>query len=115
MRVVVHHPARVEEDGTEVPESKAAFRVGRIEDHTDLLTGETTPREKVAEILLQQAQEEFPDLEVSVEHLHPVDRNEETGEVTSHEWRDHPPEGSVPPGAQHAEELAIEQTQEVTS
>lgn len=115
MRVVVHHPARVEEDGTEVPESTAAFRVGRITDHTDLLTGETTPADKVAELLAEQARAEFPDCEVSIEHLHVAERDPETNEAVLHEWRDHPPEDAVPPGGDHTQELAADQGQEVSS
>lgn len=115
MRVVVHHPARVEEDGTEVPESKAAFRVGRITDHTDLLTGETTPADKVAELLAEQARAEFPDCEVSIEHLHTVERDPQTNEPVAHEWKGHPPEEPVAPGEAHEQVLATDQGQEVSS
>lgn len=113
MRVVVHHPPRTEPDGMEVPASKSAYRLGRIVDHVDLLTGETTPREKVAEILLQQAKEEYPDCEVLIEHLHVVDRHPETNEEIAHEWRDHPPEAPAATGAAHEQELATVQSQEV--
>lgn len=115
MRVVVNHPARVEEDGTEIAESKSAFRLGRISDHTDLLTGETTPREKVAEILTEQAKAEFPGCEVSIEHLHEVERDPETNEITSHEWKDHPPGEPVATGEVHEQILATDQGQEAAS
>lgn len=114
MRVVVHHPARTE-DEVEVPESKSAFRLGHITDHTDILTGETTPADKVAEILLEQAKEEFPDCEVSIEHLHVAERHPETNEAIAHEWKDHPPERPVPAGEVHEQELATDQQQEVSS
>lgn len=115
MRVVVTHPGRVEEDGTEVPESKAAYRVGRITDHTDLLTGETTPADKVAELLVEQAKEEFPGQEVAIEHLHVAERHPETNEVVAHEWKDHPPEEPAAPGEAHEQVLATDQGQEVSS
>lgn len=106
MRVVVHHPARTEQDGTEVPESTSAFRLGRIEDLVNPMTGETTPKEEVATALLQQAQEEFPGQDVKIEYLH------SQGDETS-EWRDHPPEEPASPGEAHAQELTAEQSTEV--
>lgn len=115
MRVVVHHPAREEADGTQVAASKSAFRLGRITDHTDILTGATTPRDEVAAILLKQAQEEFPGQEVAIEHLHVAGRHPETGEVVAHEWKDHPPEQAVAVGEVHEQELAADQTQEAAS
>jgi hypothetical protein len=120
MRVVVHHPERTEEDGTVVAPSVAAFRVGRIEDHTDLLTGETTPREKVAEILLAQAKEENPGCAVKIEYLHSVETetDPETGNTveTQHEWRPEPPAKPAAPGENHEQVLpVIEQAQEASS
>lgn len=112
MRVVVHHPEREEDDRT-VPASKAAYRLGRIEDWTNPLTGETTPKAEVAEILLAQAREEFPDLDVTVEHLH--EGEVENGEVVTHEWKDHPPEQPVAAGDPHAVELSAQQAQEASA
>lgn len=108
MRVAVHHPARTEEvDGetVEVPESVAAFRLGRIEDFTNPLTGETTPKDEVAAHLLKEAQAEFPDLECKIEYL----TNEEGGETSV--WASTPPpEGSSPGGGvAAAQELHVEQ------
>lgn len=114
MRVVVHHPARQEEDGTEVPESTAAFRVGRITDHTDILTGETTPAAKVAEVLLEQARAEFPDCECSIEYLHAVERDPTTNEIIAAEWKDAPAEDAPPSGAVHEQVLNADQGQEVS-
>lgn len=113
MRVVVHHPERVE-DGETIPASVSAYRVGRVEDHTDLLTGKTTPKEEVAAILVEQARAEFPGQEVSIEHLHEVEVDEETGKAVRHEWRPEPPKAPVAPGVEHVRELSVEQPQEVS-
>lgn len=69
MRVAVHHPARTEEDGTEVPESVSAYRQGRIADFVHPITGEVTPQAEVAELLVAAAQEEFPGLKVEIQRL----------------------------------------------
>lgn len=106
MRVAIHHPEH-KEDGEMVPGSVSAFRTGRIEDHVDLLTGQTTPRERVAEILAEQAKLEFPDCEIMIEHLH------DNGDGTS-TWKDHAPgedEEAVPAGETHEAELSTEQPQ----
>lgn len=106
MRVVVHHPARTEPDGTEVPESVAAFRQGRIDDFTNPLTGETTPKAEVAKILVEQAKAEFPGQEVKVEVLvHNGDGEgqgenpEDPFEAGTSTWvpADKVPEGAVSP------------------
>lgn len=115
MRVVVHHPAREEEDGTQVEASKSAFRLGRITDFTNPITGETTPRDDVAKALIEQAQAEFPDCEVTLEHLHVAERHPETNEAIRHEWKDHPPEEPVAPGEEHEQELSADQGTEVQS
>lgn len=139
MRVVVHHPARTEpgevrqayhrdpetgvtsvttetvKEAVEVPESKSAYRLGRIEDFTNPLTGETTPREEVAAQLVEAAKREFPGLEVAIEHLHVAERHPETNEAIRHEWKDHPPEQPVAAGAEHTQELATDQSQEAAS
>lgn len=106
MRVVVHHPARTEEDGTAVEESVAAYRLGRIEDFVNPLTGETTPKDEVAKALLAAAAEEHPGLRVSIEYLH--DNGDDTGT-----WKPDPAVAAVSPGAQHAQELVAEQATEV--
>lgn len=110
MRVAVHHPARTEPDGTTVPESVSAFRLGRIHDFVNHLSGETTEAAEVAKVLFGQAAKEHPDCRVVIEHL--VDN----GDGTSR-WV---PEGQVPEGATSpdgsvvaARELSATQTQEV--
>lgn len=114
MRVVVHHPERVE-DGETVPASVSAYRLGKIDDHVDLLTGKTTPRAEVAAILLEQARAEFPGQDVSVEYLHEVEVDDETGKAVRHEWRAEPPEVPVPPGENHERTLSVEQSQEASA
>lgn len=114
MRVVVHHPARVEDDGTEVAESVSAYRLGHVTDFTNPITGETTPAEEVVKALVEQAQAEYPDCEVSVEHLHVAERHPETNEVIAHEWKDHPPEEAVAAGEQHEQTLTADQAQEAS-
>lgn len=114
MRVVVHHPERKEGEET-IPESVSAYRMGRIEDFVNPLTGETTPRDQVAAALLEQAKEEFPGLEVSIEHLHEVEHDPETGKPVAHEWRDHPPETPAADGETHEVELTATQGQEASS
>lgn len=111
MRVAVLHPERTEPDGTVVPVSTAAFRIGRIEDYVNPLTGETTPAAEVAEQLLQQAKDEFPDAEMSIEHL--VDNGDGTSRWV-HE--DHVEEGMVKPGGGvvAAKDISAEQTQEAS-
>lgn len=115
MRVVVHHPAREEEDGTQVEAAKSAYRVGRVEDHVDFLTGRTTPQAEVVKLLVEAAEAEFPGQEVTVEHLHVTERHEKTGEPIAHEWKDEPPEEQVPAGEVHEQVLAAEQGQEAAS
>lgn len=121
MRVVVHHPERVEQIESRagehleetIPASVSAYRFGRIEDFVNL-DGSTTPKEEVAKILLEQAKEDFPGLEVSIEYLHESEHDAE-GEVIGHEWRDHPPEQPVAEGEAHAVELSAEQAQEASA
>ncbi len=104
MRVVVHHPARTEPDGTEVPESVSAYRMSRIYDLPNPLTGETVPKDEVAATLVEQAQEEFPDLEVSIEYFH------DHGDGTA-SWEPEPPATPAAPGAIHERELTATQDQ----
>jgi hypothetical protein len=123
MRVAVHHPPRTEPDGTEIPETVAAFRQGRIEDFANPLTGETTPKEKVAEILLEQAKAEFPDCGVKLEVLvhngdgegegeNPEDAFETRTGTSTWVPHDQVPEGAVSSkGATVARELSVEQDQ----
>lgn len=125
MRVAVHHPGRVE-DGETIPPSVFAFRVGRITDHVDVLTGETTPKEQVAAQLLEQAKAEFPDCEVVLEVLvHNGDAppreledgtlvDEPHGEGGTSTWVHHEqvPDGAVSPkGGTIAKQLEVEQPQ----
>lgn len=69
MRVVVHHPERTGEDGEQIPASVSAYRLGRITDYVNPITGETTPADEVAATLLAQAKEEFPGQQVELEVL----------------------------------------------
>jgi hypothetical protein len=112
MRVAVVHPAHTQtlDDGStvEAPESISAFRQGRIEDFVNPLTGETTPRDKVAEVLLAAAKEEFPDCEVKLQYLH------DNGDGTS-TWKDEPPVEPMPAGEQHEQVLTAEQSQEASA
>lgn len=116
MRVAVHHPERVE-DGEKIPASVTAFRIGRIEDLVNPLTGETTPQEKVAEIFLAAAEEEFPDCEVVLERLvHNGDAPGEdpfgAGGTSSWVKHDEVAEGArSPDGTVIGVELAVEQAQ----
>jgi hypothetical protein len=109
MRVAVRHPGRTEEDGTTVPESFSAYRVGRIDDHVDLLTGETTSADEVAEILVEQAKAEYPDCEVAIQRL--IDNGDGTSKWVNAE---EVPEGATSPDGVvvKAPELVIEQSQD---
>lgn len=107
MRVVVHHPARTEEDGTAVEESVAAYRLGRIDDFVNPITGETTSKVDVAAALVEQAKADHPGLEVSIEHLH------DNGDDTS-TWKDQPPVVAASPGEEHAQELQVDQAAAAT-
>ncbi len=84
-----------------------AFRLGRIDDFVNPITGETHSREEVAEALKAQAEAEFPDSTVTVQAL--VDNGDDTST-----WTDiaEVPEGAVGPKGRSivAPELAVEQT-----
>jgi hypothetical protein len=109
MRVAVHHPARTEPDGTEIPESVCAYKLGRVQDHTDVLTGKTTSAGDVAELFVEQAKAEFPGCFVVIERL--VDNGDGTSK-----WVhvDEVPEGAVSPEGTtvKAPELAVAQEQQ---
>lgn len=112
MRVAVHHPVATDADGAEAPGSVFAYKWGRITDHVDVLTGETTPAAKVAELFKVQAEAEYPACEVTIERL--ID----SGDGTSQWVREDKvsadsasPEGRVVA----APELAIEQSQQMPS
>lgn len=83
MRVAIHHPERTEPDGTAVPASVSAYRLGRITDQVDVVTGETTPAATVASALLAQAEAEFPGHEIHLERL--VCNGDETFETVTQE------------------------------
>lgn len=119
MRVAVRHPARTEPDGTPVAESVSPYHMGRIEDFVNPVTGETTPKDEVAKLLLGQAKAEFPDCEVYLERLvHNGDAEGEDphGEGGTSTWVHHEevPEGAHSPkgGVIAARELTTEQSQE---
>ena len=84
-----------------------AFRVGRIEGFTNLLTGETASPEEVAAALVVQAEEENPDCTVTIQRL--VQNGD--GSSTWHD-EDKVPDGAVftPEGNTVANELTVEQT-----
>lgn len=101
MRVAVHHP----------DSSISAFRLGRIEDFTNPITAETTPKEQVAAKLLADAQAEYPDCEIVLERL--VDNGDGTSTWVHHEQV---PDGALSPGGSvisHVD-LRIEQPQEAS-
>lgn len=107
MRIAVHHPARTEPDGTEVPETVAAFRLGRIHDVPHPVTGDLIPQDEIVQAYLEAAQREHPDLEVKVEYL------VNNGDGTS-SWQAQPPADGEesPEGANVAtHELSVEQSQ----
>ncbi len=112
VRVIVHFPARVEPDPVtgetiKVPESIAAFRMSRIYDLQNPLTGETTAKEQVAAILVEQAKAEFPDHEVTIEYFH------DHGDTAS--WEPEPPEVEAAPGEVHEHELTAGQAQQAST
>jgi hypothetical protein len=107
MRVAVHHPERKEGEET-IPASVSAFRLGRITDLVDPLSGETTPAEQVVEKLSEEAAREFPDCEIVVERL--VDNGDETSSWVRVE---DVPEGATSPDGTTIQgpELVAEQPQ----
>lgn len=118
MRVAVHHPARTNAEGVAVPESVSAYRLGRIDDFVNPITGETTSKEDVAAKLLADAQAEFPDCQVVLERL--VCNNDgtpENGGGTS-TWVHHEqvPAGATSPDGTviAAPEIVAAQPQEAT-
>lgn len=115
MRVAVHHPARTEPDGTAVEASVSAFRLGRITDLVDPITGETTPADEVAAKLLAAAKKEFPDCEVELQRLI-VSIDDDLGSTSEWVHEDSVPEGAVSPGGGviATKDLATEQSQEAS-
>lgn len=108
MRVALLHPARTEEDGTQVEPSISAFRMGRIEGFTNPITAEHTSAEDVALHLIAAAEQEHPECEVFIQHL--VDNGDGTSRwVKAHEV----PEGAVSPDGKPVavKTLSIEQSQ----
>lgn len=91
MRIAIHHPARTEGE-QEIPASVSAFRLGRVLDFVNPMTGETTSAPDVAAALLEQAKTEYPDCEVVLERL--VDNGDGT---SSWLHENEVPEGSKSP------------------
>lgn len=108
MRVAVTH-----EDG-----SVSAYRLGRIEDLPNPLTGQTTPAVEVAAQLFDQARVEFPGAEVRIQRLVSNEDADENGENATSRWidaeelrEDHvSPEGHLVV----ARELAMQQAQQAS-
>jgi hypothetical protein len=118
MRVAIHHPESTQPDGTVIPAAVSAFRLGRIDDFVNPITGETTPKDEIVAVFLAAAKAEYPDCEIVLERLvHNGDAEGEDphGEGGTSEWVHHeqvPPDSISPKGGViAAPELIIEQPQ----